>query len=393
VNVSKKRVAAVSRPPTEAFSRCKIAVRKPLRGRRLKSAFAASRVKHRRLKPAVSYFASSLSLVNITLLTACGQPADEAPAVYREARPLMGTVATVEAVAASEDTAARAVEAAFLALHHVDTIANAVDPESDLGRVNRAAAGAPTVVDPELAELVSFALTTAEVTDGRFNPAVGPLVEAYGIKGRLRLPGGRPRLPDDAEVKRLLPLCDYTKVTVPDERSIVLEEEGMALDLSAVAKGWAVDRAYEALLDGGCAAGLVEAGGEVRCFGGGVRGEPWRIGIKDPWGPGVYGVIEMEKGVLATSGTYEQTFEVEGAVFSHIIDPSTGFPADGPSSVTVTAEDCATADAWATALMTLPPEDAYDIIESNDELEGLILYRTEYGKKMELVSRGFPILK
>jgi len=327
-----------------------------------------------------------LSLLVGAFVGSCKKPADEAPAVSREARPVMGTVATVEAVAASEDTAARAVEAAFLALHHVDTIANVTAPESDLGRVNRAAPGMPTVVDPELAELVSFALTTAEVTDGRFNPAVGPLVDAYGLKNR-------PRLPDNAEVKRLLPLCDYTKVTAPDERSIVLEEEGMGLDLSAVAKGWAVDRAYEALLDGGCAAGLVEAGGEVRCFGGGVRDEPWRVGIKDPWGPGVYGIVELEKGVLATSGTYEQTFEVEGAVFSHIIDPLTGFPAEGPSSVTVMAGDCATADAWATALMTLPPEDAYDIIESNDELEGLILYRTEYGKKMELVSTGFPILK
>jgi thiamine biosynthesis lipoprotein len=321
-----------------------------------------------------------------TLLVACGEPAEETPAAFREARPVMGTVATVEAVAASEDTAARAVEAAFLALHHVDTIANAVDPESDLGRVNRAAPGTPTVVDPELAGLVSFSLAMAEVTDGRFNPAIGPLVNAYGLKDR-------PRLPDDAEVKRLLPLCDYTEVTVPDGRSILLEKEGMSLDLSAVAKGWAVDRAYEALLDGGCAAGLVEAGGEIRCFGGGVRDKPWRIGIKDPWGPGVYGVVELERGVLATSGTYEQTFEVEGAVFSHIIDPFTGFPAEGPSSVTVMAGDCATADAWATALMTLPPEDAYDIIESNDELEGLILYRTEYGKKMELVSTGFPIFK
>jgi thiamine biosynthesis lipoprotein len=324
-------------------------------------------------------------LLSFTLLVACGEPADEAPAVFREARPVMGTVATVEAVAANGDTAARAVEAAFLALHHVDDVANAMDPESDLGRVNRAPAGAPTVVDPELAEMVSFSLTMARATDGRFDPAIGPLVEAYGIKTR-------PRLPDDAEIERLIPLCDYTKVKVSDDRSIILEEEEMSLDLSAVAKGWAVDRAYEALLDGGCAAGLVEAGGEVRCFGGDVRDKPWRIGIKDPWGPGVYGVVELEKGVMATSGTYEQTFEVEGVVFSHIIDPFTGFPAEGPSSVTVMAPDCATADAWATALMTLPPEDAYDIIESKDELEGLILYRTEYGKKMELVSSGFPVI-
>ncbi|UCE27002.1 MAG: FAD:protein FMN transferase, partial [Candidatus Coatesbacteria bacterium] len=289
------------------------------------------------------------------LYCACGERSDEAPTVFREARPVMSTVATVEAVAANEDTAASAVEAAFLALLHVDVIANVVDPESDLGRVNSAPAGTPTVVDPELAELVSFSLAMAEVTDGCFNPAAGPLVEAYGIKTR-------PRFPDEAEVGRILPLCDYTKVKVPEERSIVLEVEGMSLDLSAVAKGWAVDRAYEALLDGGCAAGLVEAGGEVRCFGGDVRDEPWRVGVKNPWGPGVYGLIELEKGVLATSGTYEQTFEVEGAVFSHIIDPFTGLPAEGPSSVTVMAGDCATADAWATALMTLPPEDAYDII-------------------------------
>jgi len=298
----------------------------------------------------------------------------------------MGTVATVEAVAGKEDTAARAVEAAFLEIHHIDVIANFTDPASDLGRVNRAPAGAPTAVDPGLAELVAFSLVMAKTTDGRFDPAIGPLVEAYGLKGR-------PRLPDEAEVERLLPLCDYKKVMVPDGRSVVLEGEGMSLDLSAVAKGWAVDRAYEALLDGGCAAGLVEAGGEVRCFGGDARGEPWRIGIKDPWGPGVYGVIEVERCAVATSGNYEQRFEVEGVKFSHILDPYTGLPAEGASSVTVVAPDCGTADAWATALMTLPPEDAYDILESHDDLEGLILYRTEYGKKMELVSEGFPVFE
>lgn len=324
--------------------------------------------------------------IAVLLLTALGCSKSEKSKYVEltESYVAMGTDIGITALAADEITARRAAENGFLAIDYVNTIASTYDPESDISRINAAPGEDMTSVSGQFIELLTFSISVADDTGGRFNPAIMPLVKLYGLKT------DEPRIPDDTEIEPVLPLIDYSAFEVSGELGMITKPlDGMTLDLSGVAKGWAVDRSVEEMLESGAAAGLVEAGGEVRCWGGDLRGKPWVLAIAHPSGEGIWGTFELERGSVATSGNYVQKFEFEGTEFSHILDPMTGKPANGPASVTVLAPDCATADAWATALMTLPAEEAIPLVDSNDELECYIIDKNEKGEYEVLKSTGF----
>lgn len=325
--------------------------------------------------------ASIVSLLPLILLASCGR----GPAEYSAERRAMGTVVLARAVAADEETARRAVEAALEAVARDEKVASYWDPQSELSRLNRAAVEGPVEVSPELFELVALARETAAATEGYFDPTVAPIIELYGIKG------GTPRWPDDDEVAAALEAVGYEKVLLdPEKRTVAYARPGMVLDLSGIAKGWAVDRAAAAMAEAGATAGLVEAGGEVACFGGGPRaGEEWRVGVQHPDRDGLYATFDLASGACATSGGYAQRYEADGRKFSHLFDPRTGRPVDGPAGVTVAAKTCARADAWATALAAMPVAEASRLLKPAGAPACLILRRR--GKALEHdVYGGFP---
>ncbi|HUV87231.1 MAG TPA: FAD:protein FMN transferase [bacterium] len=311
--------------------------------------------------------ASIVSVFSLILLASCGR----GPAEYSAERRAMGTVVLARAVAADEETARRAVEAALEAVARDEKVASYWDPRSELSRLNRAAAEGPTEVSPELFELVKLARETAAATDGYFDPTVAPVIELYGIKG------GTPRWPDDAEVAAAMEAVGYEKILLdPEGRTVAYARPGMALELSGIAKGWAVDRAAAAMAKEGATAGLVEAGGEVACFGGGPKaGEEWRVGVQHPDRDGLYATFDLASGACATSGGYAQRYEADGRKFSHLFDPRTGRPVDGPAGVTVVAETCARADAWATALAVMPAAEVSLLLKPAGAPSCLILRR------------------
>ncbi len=338
------------------------------------------------MKSLYKYYGCLIFSFGLSLLIAlgCGKSEDSDYVELTESYVAMGTDIGITALAADELTAKQATENGFLAIDYVNTIASTYDPESDISRVNLAPGEDMTSVSGQFIELLIYSFSVADATGGRFNPAIMPLVELYGLKTP------EPRIPEDTEIEEALPLIDYSVFEVSEELGMVTKPvDGMTLDLSGVAKGWAVDRAAEEMMESGAAAGLVEAGGEVRCWGGDLRGKPWVLAIAHPGGDGIWGTFELERGSVATSGNYVQKFEYEGVEFSHILDPTTGKPADGPASVTVLASDCAAADAWATALMTLPAEEALSLVNANDELECYILDETGEGEYKVYKSGGF----
>lgn len=338
------------------------------------------------MKLQYKYYGCLLVLFVLFALTfsGCGKSEDSEYVELSESYVAMGTDIGITALAADEITARRAAENGFLAIDYVNTIASTYDPESDISKINAAPGEDMTSVSGPFIELLTFSFLVADDTGGRFNPAIMPLVELYGLKTP------DPRIPEETEIEDALPLIDYSAFEVSEELGMVTKPlDGMTLDLSGIAKGWAVDCAVEEMMESGAAAGLVEAGGEVRCWGGGIRGKPWVLAVAHPSGEGIWGTFELERGSVATSGNYVQKFEFEGVKFSHILNPTTGKPADGPASVTVLASNCATADAWATALMTLPAAEALSLVNSNDELECYILDEIGEGEYKVYRSDGF----
>jgi thiamine biosynthesis lipoprotein len=324
-------------------------------------------------------FAGTLCVV----VAGCGR----GPAEYGAERRAMGTVVMARAVAADEETARRAVEAGLAAIAEAEKVASSWDPDSELSRLNRAAAAGPTEASPELFGLVKLARETAAATDGYFDPTIAPVIALYGIKG------GTPRWPDDDELAAAMANVGYAGIWLDETAgTVAFARPGMVLDLSGIAKGWGADRAVAAMAAAGATAGIVEAGGEVACFGGGPKaGGPWRVGVKHPDREGLYATFGLASGACATSGGYAQRFEADGRKFSHLFDPRTGRPAEGAAGVTVVAETCAVADAWATALAVMPAADAARLLKPPGAPAGLILRRR--GTKLEQEVYGkFPKL-
>lgn len=224
------------------------------------------------------------------------------------------------------------------------------EPESNLARFNRAMPGTWCEIPAEFAHVVEVALDIARTSGGAFDPGLGRITEAWGFGGA----GRTGRVPQSGE-----PDTDRTIDFDPRARRIRRGEAG-ALDLSGIAKGYAVDLAAEWLLDIGVRHFLLEVGGEVR--GEGIRpdGQPWWVDVEmpptssiPPWR------IALHDLSVATSGNYRRGFSAGGRHYSHSFDPATGRPiVSGVSSVTVLHRDCISADGWATALTVLGPEAA-----------------------------------
>ncbi|HUT99300.1 MAG TPA: FAD:protein FMN transferase [bacterium] len=260
-----------------------------------------------------------------------------------------------------------ALDAARRAVEDVEGWADCYDPEAELYRLNLSAGGGPVRVSKGLAEVLEVSLRVAEKSGGAFDPTVLPLVEAYGFNGEKR------RVPGDEEISRILPRVDYRRVGLAGDGVDI--PEGVALDLGGVAKGYAADRALEAMKEAGAEAGLVNIGGDIAVFGERAGGGSWTIGVQHPRAPGeLFAVLELQSGAVATSGDYERYFIEDGVRYHHILDPRTGRPARGLVSVTVTAPVCVLADAYATAVFVLGPEEGLRLLEADDDLEGLLIF-------------------
>lgn len=240
------------------------------------------------------------------------------------------------------------------ALNDVDASMSTWRKDSELSQFNNA--GSQTIpVSKPLLSVLEAAEQVSKNTNGAFDVTVGPLVAAWGFGAE------KSDVSPDAEtLKTLRERVGYKLLSIDSAVSTVTRgRDDVSVDLSAIAKGYAVDRMGAVLRDAGLKNWMVEVGGEVLVSGQNVEGQPWRLGIEKPdiGGRSVAVAVELTNGALATSGDYRQFRTIDGKVVSHTIDPRTGAPVDhGPASVSVIASDCMTADAWATALMVLGPD-------------------------------------
>jgi thiamine biosynthesis lipoprotein len=235
-------------------------------------------------------------------------------------------------------------------------------PGSELSRFNRAPADAWFAVSSATAQVVAAALKVSEQAGGAFDPTVGPLVDLWHFGPGADI--GEVEPPSPAAIEAAKQAVGYRSVAVRlDPPALRKHHAGTRLDLSAIAKGYAVDVIAEYLASLGVKNHLVEIGGEVRAAGESAAGRPWRVGIEKPLedARGIYKVVALRDAALATSGGYRNFFVSDGRRYSHTIDPRTGSPVEhNLASVSVLADDCMTADAWATALMVLGPKAGYE---------------------------------
>ena len=267
-------------------------------------------------------------------------------------RPLMGTWVRVVARHLDRDRARRAVARAFAAMREVDRQMSVHRADSDLVRLNQAAGLAPLRVPAALVEVVGQAQACARRSGGLYDPTVLPLMTLYGFYGPARA-----TLPTTREVDAALAVTGCEGLQVDREAGTVsLARRGMGIDLGSIGKGWALDRAVDALQAEGVTSGLVDAGGNV--YGLGVPEEGatgWSVALFHPVTGRTERVFTLRDAAVATSATNERFRILSGHRCGHILDAKQGIPSDGHVSVTVTARTGVQSDQMSTAAFLLGP--------------------------------------
>ncbi|MEO0814847.1 MAG: FAD:protein FMN transferase, partial [Myxococcota bacterium] len=274
-------------------------------------------------------------------------------------------------------------------LDRVNGLMSTYDPNSELSRFNDSSSGAPFQLSNETVEVLEIARSVGTDSEGSFEVTVGPLVDLYGFG-----PDGRPDSPPGPE--RIREVLDYVGPDTWSLRgdSVVKHKPKARIDLSAVAKGYAVDEVARTLEGNGFRAYLVEVGGEVRASGFKADGTPFRVGIEEPVEDSrrVHAVLGLTDGSLATSGNYRNVYEQDGVRYVHTIDPKTGKPvAHRLLSASVVHNSCAIADAWATALMAAGDE-AWALAQRNS-LDVLLIYAGADGTLEEKSTKAVDAIR
>jgi thiamine biosynthesis lipoprotein len=277
--------------------------------------------------------------------------------------------------------APNAIQASVLE-HDVAAILGAIDQQmstyktdSELSLFNQAAVGIEVNMSADTLDVVIQAIALAELSGGSFNPAVAPLVDLWGFGPAAQ----RESIPSAAEITAALQLMDYSSITISANSLTKLVP--ISLDLSAIAKGFGVDKVADYLLAQGIANFLVEVGGEIRVAGYSPRQTAWRLGIETPGEDyGIaYNAISVSDAAIATSGDYRNYYEQDGKRYSHTINPLTGYPVEhNLASITVLSDTAALADGLATAINVMGPDRGLAFSELN-ALAVFMIVKTETG--------------
>ena len=302
---------------------------------------------------------------------------------FKDSKFIMSTMVDITAVGNERDCQ-QAMELAFAEIKRIDRLMNVFAPDSEISRINQAAGKSAVQVSPDTLEVIERSLGYARLTDGALDVTVAPLMELWGFGSDLK------QMPLEDDLREKLSLVDYKKVTVDKSRSTVrLESPGMKIDVSGIAKGYAVDRAIKTLKDAGIQKAMVNAGGDIYAMNSPPGRDVWLIGVRHPRNSAdMLGIIELKDKAVATSGDYENFFRVDGKRYCHIMDTRTGRPVEGIMSVTIVADNTAEADALATAVFPLGAEKGMKLIESLEGVDGLIVAGKEEDDMEILLSTG-----
>ncbi len=309
-----------------------------------------------------------LFLLALLLLPGCGSPGADSPVrgEYPCRRELlaMDTIMTLTVYAQSEKDGQEILRQAAGCIQELEALLSVTEAGSEIYQANHSN-GKPVSLSDEPRQLLAEALALCESTGGALDVTVYPVVRAWGFTT------GEYRVPEAAELAGLLQKVDYTQAILEGDRLAL--PEGVELDLGAVAKGWTGDRLMALFRSAGVSSAIVELGGNVQALGAKPDGSPWRVAVQAPEG-GYAGALEVVDKAVVTSGGYQRYFEQDGVAYCHIIDPSTGYPAEsGLSSATIVADRGVQGDGLSTALFVMGRERAEAYWREHQDFDFILL--------------------
>jgi thiamine biosynthesis lipoprotein len=242
-------------------------------------------------------------------------------------------------------------------------------PTTQISQVNKNAGIKPVKVDNEVFDLVGRAIKVSQITSGAFDISYASMDKIWKFDGSMKT------MPTEEAIKKSVSKIGYKNIILdPNEQTILLKYEGMKLGLGGIGQGYIADKVKELLFSKGCTSGIVNVSGDINAWGKQPDGKPWTVGIINPMNKNkVFATFPLENSAVETSGSYEKYVMFNGIRYAHIIDPRTGYPAQGIISVSVFAKQTEIADALATGIFVLGVEVGLDLVNQLKGIECIIV--------------------
>lgn len=279
---------------------------------------------------------------------------------------------TLVSIQAFGPDASDAIEKAFARIDDIEKKMTSKADFSEVISINELAGRDFYKVSPDTFFVIKKGLYFSNLSEGKFDITVGPLVKLWGIGTE------HARVPSKAEISKILPLVDYRQIELDEKNnSVFLKRPGMSIELGGIAKGYAADEAVKVLRQNGVKHGTVDLGGNIIVIGTKPDGKLWKIGIQNPFFKtrgSIVATVEVADKTLVTSGPYERYIEKDGKIYHHILDTRTGFPVENElMSVTIIAESSIDADALSTTVFAMGLEEGMDFVESIENIDAIFI--------------------
>ncbi|MBN8786983.1 MAG: FAD:protein FMN transferase [Terrimonas sp.] len=272
-----------------------------------------------------------------------------AQTIRKRVTTLMGSRFEIIITAKDSASAEQYIDTVIAEITRIENLISEWRPATQISEVNNNAGIRPVKVDKEVFELTRRAIYFSRISDGAFDISFAAMDRIWKFDDSMT------EMPSPESVKKSVAKVGYRNIILDSINStIFLKLEGMKIGFGSIGKGYAADRGRQVMLEHGVYAGIVNASGDMTAWGTQPDGTGWKIGITNPFNAdSLLAVIALKNASVTTSGSYEKYVEFNGRRYSHIINPKTGYPATGLTSVTVTGPNAETANGFSTALMVL----------------------------------------
>ena len=283
---------------------------------------------------------------------------------------LMGSRFDITVVAKDEQAADRFIQVAKSEIIRIENLISSWKIDSQISKVNRMAGVAPVKVDLEVIQLIERALTLSRITEGAFDISYASMDQIWKFDGSMN-----ERMPTTEEISASVSKIGYQHILIDKEaETVFLEKTGMKIGFGAIGKGYAADRAKALLINMGVSSGIINASGDLTTWGRKPDQSEWVVGITNPLNKTkFFSWLPLTDKAIATSGNYEKKVIIDSVEYSHIIDPRTGYPVRGISSVSILSESAELSDALATSVFVLGVEKGLFLIDQLEGVECLIV--------------------
>lgn len=287
---------------------------------------------------------------------------------------LMGSEFQISIVDTDSIQANKHIETAIQEIERIENLISEWRTYTQVSQVNKYAGIKPIKVDKELFDLTARALEYSKISNGAFDISIAAMDRIWKFDGSMN------SLPDSISIEKSIENVGYQYIQLDSIQStIFLTKKGMKIGFGSIGKGYAADKTKDLLQKQGVKAGMINASGDIATWGTLPQGKPWKIGVNNPFKRrAIAKILHLKNKAVATSGSYEKFAEIHGIRYSHIINPKTGFPSQGLTSVTITGPSTEFANFISTTMMVLGKKEGIKLIKKFPLYEYLLI--TDDGK-------------